>query len=131
MITVNLVSLLVLLPLLMMTVVHFGVIGAAFVWAFYGLILYVTYQLYGLRNIPKARFFSSTMRNFIAPGTVSFVVAFIAGYLLKGVEERMTCGILLGAALIVGWLAAFLSCQNLRNIAIEKLKWKWKTNTSL
>lgn len=130
-ITVNLVSLLVLLPLLMMTVVHFGVIGAAFVWAFYGLILYVTYQLYGLRNIPKARFFSSTMRNFIAPGTVSFVVAFIAGYLLKGVEERMTCGILLGAALIVGWLAAFLSCQNLRNIAIEKLKWKWKTNTSL
>lgn len=128
-IAVNLASLVVLLPLLMAAVVYFGVMGAAFCWGLYGLALYVAYQTYGLRGIPKAGLISSILRDFVAPCVVSLTVAGMAGYLLNEVEGKLAFVALLGFGLIVGWFAALLVCKDLFTIAVEKLK--WKTETSL
>lgn len=125
-ITVNLVSLVVLLPLLLFAVTRFGVMGAAFTWGLYGLIIYVAYQVYGLRSIPKVGVFSSILQDFIAPCWASFLVGGMAGYFLSDVEGRMAFGVLLGFTLIVGWLTALLACKDLRKVAIAKLNLKCK-----
>lgn len=127
-VAVNLVSLVVLLPLLTLAVVYFAIMGAAFIWGLYGLILYVAYQAYGLRGIPKAKFFSSVLRDFVVPCAVSFAIASMAGYWLKEVDGKMVFVILLGFALIVGWLAALLVCKDLLKIVVEKLKCTAKTS---
>lgn len=129
-ITVNLVSLFVLIPLLIVMVIHFGAIGAASVWAFYGFILYMTYQVFGLGLIPKLKLFSSIMSDFIIPGAVAFVFVGLAGYLFKYVEGRAVSLMLLGAVLVVSWFVTMLSCQDLRNVVVEKWRWKWKKNYS-
>lgn len=124
----NLTCLLVLLPLLLWANSHFGVIGAAFCWGFYGLTLYVVYQVYGLKGLPKAGFFLSLWRDFIAPCAMTFVVAGVAGCLLNKVEEKLTFIALLGLWLIVGWFAALFVCKDLFKIVIRKLEWKIKVN---
>jgi len=121
-VAVNLASLVVLLPLLMVAIVNFGVMGAAFCCGLYGLINYVAYQVYGLRGITKTGLISSTLRDFIAPCVVSFAVVGMAGYLLSDVEGRIAFVALLGFGLLVGWLAALLVCKDLLKIVIGKLK---------
>lgn len=128
-IVVNLAALVVLLPLLIVAVVNFGVMGAAFCWGLYGLILYVAYQTFGLRGIPKAGLISSILRDFVAPCVVSFAVAGMAGYLLNDVEVRMALVALLGFGLLVGWFAALLVCKDLLKVLTGTLK--WKTSASL
>jgi len=122
----NLVSLVVLLPLLIVAVVRFGAMGAAFMWGLYGLTQYVVYQTFGLRGIPKVRILSSMLQDFINPCVTSFAVAGVAGYLLSRVESKIFFVFLLGFGLIVGWFFALLVCKNLLNIVVEKLKWKPK-----
>jgi O-antigen/teichoic acid export membrane protein len=119
---VNLVCLLVLLPMLTFAVVYFGVMGAAFIWGLYGLILYFVYQKYALQGLPNAGLFLTILRDFVAPCGVSFVVAIVTACLLKEVEGRISFVALLGSALIVGWLSALLVCKDLRKIIMKELK---------
>ena len=123
-VAVNLISLIVLLPLLVAAVVRFGALGAAFCWGLYGLTLYVAYQSYGLRGLPRAGVFSSIARDFIVPCGISFAVAGAAGYFLPGVEGRMAFAALLCFWLFAGWFAALLVCKDLLRILMEKLKWR-------
>lgn len=126
-IIVNLVSLVILLPLLILAVVQFGVMGAVFIWGLYGLIFYIAFQVYGLRGFSYAVFFSSVLRDFVAPCVVSLVVAGLAGHFLSDVTGQITFVALLGFALIVGWFAALLVCRDLFKIFVEKSKWIMKT----
>ena len=128
-VALHLICLVVLLPLLILAVAYFGVMGAAFIWGLYGLILYVGCQAYGLRGLPNAGFFASTLRDFFFPCMVSFAVAGMAGYWLSAVSGKITFVFLFILALLVGWLTAFLACEDLRKIVMEK--WKWKTKTVL
>lgn len=123
-VVVSLASLFVLLPLLIVAIVNFGVMGAAFCWGVYGLTLYVAYQLCGLRGLPQAGFISRTLRDFVAPCAVSFAVAGMAWYLLNDVEGRMSFIALLGVSLIVGWFAALFVCKDLLKVTVGKLKWQ-------
>lgn len=123
-VTINLMSLVVLLPLLIVAAVHFGVMGAAFCWGLYGLIQYIAYQAYALKGLPKAGFFSFILRDFIAPCAVSLIVACIAGYLLNDVEGKLSFIAFLGMALVIGWFAASLACRDLLKIAVDKLREK-------
>ena len=121
---VNLASLIVLLPLLIVAVVHFGAIGAASCWALYGLILYIVYQTCGLKGLPKTGVITSMLRDFVAPCAISLAAAGIAGYLLSNVGGKLFFFTLLGIALIVGWFAALVVCKDLLNIIIKKLERK-------
>lgn len=125
-IVANLASLVVLLPLLIAAIVHFGVMGAVFCWGLYGLTQYTVYQVYGLHGIPNAGLISSILRDFIAPCVVSLVVACMVAYLLSKVEGNLILVTLLGFGLIAGWLAALLVCKDLLKIVVEKLKWNTK-----
>jgi O-antigen/teichoic acid export membrane protein len=121
-VVVNLFSLLLLLPLLMVAVINFGVMGAAFCWVLYGLILYSVYQFCGLRDLPLAGFFSSILHDFVAPCFVSFVIAGVSWYFFQGVTSKTELVALSGSILIVGWVAALFVCRDLFKIVVGKLK---------
>lgn len=127
-IVTNVASLVVLLPLLIAVIVRFGAMGAASCWALYGLAMYIVYQAYGLKGLPKTGFFLSVLRDFIVPCLVSFAVAGMARYLLNGVKGRLAFIIMLGLALITGWFVTILVCKDLLKIIIKKLKWKIETS---
>ena len=127
-IIVNLVSLVVFLPLLILAVVQFGVMGAVFVWGLYGLVLYISFQVYGLREIHQVGFVSIMLRDFIAPGLASLAVASMAEYWLSAVSGKVIFVVLLGITLIVSWLVASLVCKDLREIITRKSKWLMKAN---
>ena len=128
-VALNLICLVILLPFLILAVVFFGAMGAAFLWGIYGLILYIGHQTYGLRGLPNAGFFASTIRDFVVPCIISFAVAGMAGYWLSTVSGKITFIFLFILALLLGWFAAFLACQDLRKIVMEK--WTWKTKPIL
>jgi O-antigen/teichoic acid export membrane protein len=117
---VNLICLVTLLPLLIIFVINFGVIGAAFIWALYGLILYLAFQAYGLQGLPNTSFFSSIIRDFVFPCITAFSVAGIAGYSLNETQAGLTFVFLFILALLLSWIAALLSCTDLRKIVIGK-----------
>ena len=123
---INLICLIVLLPLLILLSFYFGVIGAAFIWFLYGLILYVAYQTYGLVGLPNTELFKSILRDLIAPSVVSFAVAGIAGYLLNDLNNEILFVFLLIVTLLFGWFVAAMACKDLRKIVIEKWNWKIK-----
>lgn len=122
-VVVNLFSLVLLLPLLAVSVIHFGAMGAAFCWVLYGLILYFVYQFYGLRDLPPAGFFSSVLHDFVAPCFVSFVIAGVPWYFFQGFASKLELVVLSGSILIVGWGAALFVCRDLFKIVVGKLKW--------
>lgn len=123
-VVVNLLSLVLLLPLLAVSVIHFGVMGAASCWVLYGLILYCVYQFYGLRYLLRAEFFSSVLHDFVAPCFVAFVIAGIPWYFFQGSASKLELVVLSGSVLIVGWGAALVVCRDLYEIVVGKLKWK-------
>ncbi len=118
-VVVNLVCLIVMLPLLVYAVTNFGVTGAAFTWGLYGLILYVAYQILGMWDIPKTGFFSSTLRDFVAPCVVSCAVFGAAGHWLNGVNGKMAFVGLLTLTLIAGLFSALLACRDLYEIVLS------------
>jgi O-antigen/teichoic acid export membrane protein len=123
-IVVTATSLVILLPLLLMAIDYFGVIGAAYIWGLYGFILYIVYQVYGLRGIPGTGLVSSVLRDFVAPCLASFAVAGLVWHWGGEVESRIAFVALLGSGLIVGWFAALLVSKDLFKIAVEKFNWK-------
>jgi O-antigen/teichoic acid export membrane protein len=127
-IVVNLVSMIILLPLLVFAVIQFGVMGAVFIWGLYGLFQYMVFQAYGLRGIHQEGLISSILRDFVAPCLVSLAVAGMAGYWLSEVAGKIAFVVLLGFALIIGWVAALLVCKELFATVMKKLKWKTKTS---
>ena len=70
--------------------ISLGVMGAAFIWALYGLILYLAFQAYGLQGLPNTSFFSSIIRDFVFPCVTAFSVAGIAGYGLSETQAGLT-----------------------------------------
>lgn len=123
----NLVSMIILLPLLVFAVIQFNVMGAVFIWGLYGLFLYMVFQAYGLRGIHQEGLISSIIRDFIVPCLVSLAVAGMAGYWLSEVTGKIAFVVLLGFSLIISWLAALVVCRELFATVMEKLKWKTKT----
>jgi len=121
---VTVASLLILLPLLMVAIEYYGVIGAAYIWGGYGLILYIAYQLFGLRGIPGAGFILSVLRDFVAPGLASFSVAGMVWYWEAGVEGQIAFVTILGLGLIAGWCAALLVSRDLLKIIMGKFNWE-------
>ena len=101
-------------------------IGAVYIWGFYGLILFVTYQAYAMPRISKSGLFLFIFRNFGIPCGVSFIVAGVAAHWLRDVDGKIAFVILLGFALIAGWSSALLVSKELLNTVMEKLKWKTK-----
>jgi len=102
--------------------------GAVFVWGLYGLVLYISFQVYGLREIHQVGFVSIMLRDFIAPGLASLAVASMAEYWLSAVSGKVIFVVLLGITLIVSWLVASLVCKDLREIITRKSKWLMKAN---
>jgi O-antigen/teichoic acid export membrane protein len=121
-VVVNLICLVILLPLMILAVIYFGTMGAAFIWGIYGLNLYFWYQVYGLKGLSNTGLFSSIWRNFIVPCVISFAIAAIAGYLLIDVSEKITFISAFILALFVSWFITFLVCEDLREGAIKKWK---------
>jgi len=119
-ITLAVASLVVLLPLLIVAIDYYGVIGASYIWGGYGLIVYIAYQLFVLRGIPGTGFVSSVLRDFIAPGLASFSVSGMVWYWGGGVEGQMAFVALLLFGLIAGWCAALLVSKDLIKIVVEK-----------
>lgn len=125
-IAVNLVSLIVLLPLMVWAVLRFGVMGAAFCWGLFGLILFFSYRIYGLHGLSKEGVFVSSLRDFAIPCATAFAVAGIIGHWLTTLESRMAFVVLLTLGLVFSWIATCLVCKDLRSILMEKMKWKKK-----
>ena len=122
-IVVNLLALVVLLPLLFVAVAYFGVRGAAFCWMLYGLLLYVVYQVVGLRGLPGTGFLQSVLQDFVLPCLVSFTIAGVTHFWLSEVKGRAVFIALLGLCLIAGWVVSLMVCRDLLKNVLEKMKW--------
>jgi O-antigen/teichoic acid export membrane protein len=129
-IAVNLSSLIVLLPLMVWAALRFGVLGAAFCWGLFGLILFVSYRIYGLRGLSKEGVFVSSLRDFAIPCATAFALAGIVGHWLATLESKVAFVVLLILGLAFSWIATCLVCKDLRFILMEKMKWKKKAALS-
>lgn len=121
----NLICVIGLAPLLFLSVYYFDTIGAACVWAIYGLFYYLGCQIIGLRGLPNTTVLSSVLENFIIPFLVAFSVAAISAYWLSEIKSNLLFVLLFLTSLSIGWFAAFLSCKDLREIVLKK--WIWST----
>lgn len=127
-ITINLICIIVLLPSLILMVNYFGAMGGAIIWSLYGFILYISYQAWGGREMPKENFLLSILKDFVFPAVISFAFIGILSPLLNGVEGKIAFIIQLSLVLVVGWILALLVCKDLFKIVLEKLEWKMKTS---
>lgn len=119
---VNLFCAIILIPILVVAIIYYSSLGAAYMWCFYCVTLYLAHHIIGLRGLPETRFISSVSNNFIAPCLTSFLIAVIFGYWLNRIDENITFVCILIFALLIGWLAAILVCKDLREIFLEKLE---------
>lgn len=121
-ITVNVIALVILLPLLVVSVMHFGSMGAAFIWGLYGLMLFVAYQMLEQQGRPIREMYLSMHRSFVIPCLVSFIVSSLIWHLNSEGYGKLQFIALLVVGLIVGWLSALLACKDLRSIVMDKFK---------
>ncbi len=118
-----------LVPCLILSIYHFDAIGAAYMWSFCGIVLYIGVQIFGLRGLPDTTIFSSILKNFITPFLVVFSIAGISAFWLTEIKGNLMFIFLVLSSLVIGWFVAFLSCKDLRQIVLKR--WKWKTLTTL
>ena len=114
-----------LVPFLILSIYYFDTIGAASMWSVYGIVLYIGAQIFGLRGLPDTTIFSSILKNFITPFLVVFSVAGISAFWLTEIKGNLMFISSVFSSLVIGWFAAFLSCNDLRHIALKR--WKWRT----
>jgi O-antigen/teichoic acid export membrane protein len=127
-IIINMLCFLALLPLLIVTVINFGVMGGAYIWGLYGLILYISCFSYGFPETPNLKKFLQMVKDFFVPGTVSFIFFGFASNWLNNLNGKVVFVILVSFVLILGWLITLFVCKDLRQIVLEKMNWKLKPN---
>ncbi len=125
--TINLICVIGFIPLLILSVYYFNTIGAACVFSVYGIVLYVGYQITGLRGLPNTTIISSILKNFLIPLLVAFFIAGVSAYWLSDIKGNLIFISIFLSSLVIGWIAALFSCKDLRKIVMEKLIWKMKT----
>lgn len=118
------ICVIILVPLLFVAIEHFEAVGAALVWAIYGIILYLSYQFFGLRSFKDVNLLSSTLKNFITPLVMAFLTASVLCYGLRFVTEPILFTSLVILSLFVVWCVTALSCGALRAIIMRKIKCK-------
>lgn len=119
-ITINLACFIILLPILVLAILNFGILGAALCWALYGLILFIAYQYCGLKRLFVRGLFGATLKNFTMICLSSWVMASMARYWLTGISGRFIFVALLCVGLALGWLAALALCGDLRKMLGER-----------
>lgn len=119
-VTISLACLVILFPLLILAILNLGILGAALCWAFYGMILFVSYQYCGLRRFFVSGIFWVALKNFAKACFTSGTVASMACYLLFDIKERFVFVALLFVWLIFGWVVAIASCEDLRKLLRER-----------
>jgi len=119
---VQMFSLAIILPLLVIVIIRFGITGAAFSWVLFGSILYISYGRLALKELCGEGILLSMLKDFIIPGLVSFILAAVAGVLLSGVEDRLVFATLLLASIVFILIAVIIVCKDLRLVLVSKLK---------
>ena len=122
-IIVQLVTLVVLLPVLVLAIMHYGIIGAALCWSFFGVILYISYQTLGLRSLSGQGVFVSILRDFVVPCIMAFLCASIFGYWLGAIDDRILFIAWSVIALVLTMFSTFFVCRDLRSLISRKFGW--------
>jgi O-antigen/teichoic acid export membrane protein len=123
-IVLNLIFVIVFIPLLIFFVRYFSTIGAAYVWSIYGIFFYIGCQIIGLRGLPNTTIVSSILKNFFIPLLAAFSIAGISAYCLSEINGNLIFISFFLLSLIIGWIVAFLLCNDLRDVVMRKLIWK-------
>ena len=118
----NLVALLILIPMWVLIIPSYGVIGFAVSWMLYGLALYAISQFYGIEELVGIKFMTCVFKDFIAPCLTSFFVAISAIYFINSAEGKFPVILLLLLYMIIGWFFALFVCKDLKNLLIRKSK---------
>lgn len=124
------ICVIILVPLLFFAIEHFEAVGAALVWAIYGIILYLSYQFFGLRSFSYANLLLSTLKNFITPLVTGFLTSGVICYGLSFVNEPILFTFLGILSLLFVWFMTALSCGTLRVIIMRKINAKRKYTLS-
>ncbi len=122
-IRVQLLVMVVFLPALFFVVSHFGMMGAAYCGALFGLILFLSYRLLGLRRLLGARLVLDTLRDFVVPCAVSLLIAGLVSYWVAGITSKAEFIIATALALLFCWMLVFVTCKDLRFSVARGLKW--------
>ncbi len=120
-IIVQLITLAILWPTLVFSIITNGTIGAATCWILFGVITYISYQLLAMRGIPVQHMFTSIIQNFIAPCAMAFFCAYIFWHWLYTIDTRWLFIACLLIALFVTWFATLFVCLELRKIISSKI----------
>ena len=123
-IVVTIVCFVALLPLTMVAITYYGVIGAASIWGIYGLILYIAYETYALNVIDGVGVVSFFLRDFVAPCLASFAVTAMIWFWGHKTEEQINFILLLGFGLLLSCLSTLFICRSLLEMVLTKLKWR-------
>lgn len=117
---VQLVTLAIILPALVFGIMQYGIIGAALCWILFGIILYFSYQILGLRSLPNQGVFVSIFRDFIAPCAIAFLSAGIFGHWLSDINSKVFFVAWSIIALLLTWTATLFACVDLRLLISRK-----------
>lgn len=121
-IRVNLTCFVVLLPLLFVSITHFGVTGAAWCWTIYGFSLWIAYTVSALYELGISRIALVMLRDFVQVGLSSYAVALLGGLWVDAVAAGGRLSLIpMAISLILGWVVAVLSFGNLRRTFVRTI----------
>jgi hypothetical protein len=124
-IQINLGLLFAWMPALVISMLHFGAMGAAYCWLGSGIFTFLAYQL-ASANEGSSLTLRRTIRDFATIAASSGLIAALAGKSLERTEARLAFAALLCFWLCVAWIAAFLAIRELREILFGTLRWQIK-----
>lgn len=115
-IIINLI-LLIFIPLQIFTIKYYGVVGAAYIWLFYGITINISYQYICQKYLFNVNFYSFNFYNFIIPFCVLFLFNFISSYFIINLNEKFEIIIIIIFNLFLSWLISLFFFKDLLNVA--------------
>jgi hypothetical protein len=120
-------AVLVMLPALAFAATRYGTLGAAWCWLVYGLVMYVAYQIIGLRGLPGTRVLAAIARDFVYPCVIALAIAAATAWIGGTTESRTQVMVALGAGLLAGWALTLFMCTD---VMTHKRAPKWWPTSS-
>jgi len=115
-IILNLISL-IFIPFQIFIIKYYGVLGAAYIWLFYGITINISYQSICQKYLSNMNFYLYNFYNFIIPFCVLFLFNFISSYFINNLNEKFEIIIILIFNLFLSWLISLFFFKDLLNVA--------------
>jgi len=120
-IIIHTAALVIFLPIIILAIVYYGIKGAAICWSIYGCILFLSYQILGLRGLSDKGILLFILYNFLTPCFVAFLCASFFGYWLLSIGNVFIFILFLSISLITTWFFILFIFNDFRLLLFNKI----------